>query len=150
MALPASYTEQTIAQYMHNTLGQTATLLGWADPAGGVVSPYDEAVNDALLLYGVSNISTATDIAKLRAAARLAIWRRVVDWSYGFFDFATDGQRFDLGELRELALKRLAKAEQEAAGEGIDVGNAPPVQMASIFYSNDPYIVVDDDERALP
>lgn len=147
MALPAGYSELTLAQYMHGSLGATAALLGWDEPDESVTAPYDEAVNDALLLYGVSDIDQATEIKKIRIAARLAIWQRVLDWSYSLNDFSTDGDSFKFSGIKDAAMKRVKALEQEAAGVGITTGAAPTLRIYDMVYPDDPYIVLSDEER---
>ena len=51
MAVPTSYTEHTLAEYMHDELGKVATLLGYAVGVADAGS-YAEAVIEAQITFG--------------------------------------------------------------------------------------------------
>lgn len=147
MALPASYTEITIGQYMHTLLGGVATVLGWTEPNSGSLEQYSEPINDTLIMVGVDDIADATDIEKLRAAARLAVWDKVVDETATYYPFATDQQRFDRDVIHQQALGRLKEARIQAFKHGINY----EVGVTPITYRHDPYnAAIPDDERTLP
>ena len=62
---------------MEDQIGDVASDLEWT-VAGG---DYDEALNEALLVYGTSDISTISgsdNIRKIRAVARREVWRVVM------------------------------------------------------------------------
>ena len=86
MSVPTIYDSDTLAAAMHAWLGGTAASLRWSVAAGS----YTDAITDALLLYGVSTLEEATNIGKVRALARVAVWEAAaaavasrVDWSRG-------------------------------------------------------------------
>lgn len=137
MAFPHSYDEGELASYMHAVIGKTAGVLGWTAPES-----YREAVNDALLAYGVTDIAEATDITRLRACARLAVWQAVADDTAAFYTFATDQQRFERRQVHEHANAMLTRARVTAMRHGIGLTiEADPIERI------DPYTVVPDSER---
>ena len=74
MPLPTSYSETELKDYMHATLAETASVMGWSVGAGS----YDEAINETLFANGVDDSAAITgweDIRKLRFLARVEAWR---------------------------------------------------------------------------
>lgn len=130
MALPASYTETTLAAYMHAALGQIAAALSYAN----TLAEYQEAVNDALELYGVSDVAQATDISKLRACARLCAWTKAA--SGVAYDFSADGASFSRSQIMAQIQAQLAEAGLSAA-QYVDVAGLT-VEAQAVTYS-DPY-----------
>jgi hypothetical protein len=144
MAAPTVYTEKTLADFMQATLADLATTLGWTTTP----DDYQEAVNEALLTYGTSAISTitgTTNIRKLRAIARVQVWRQVVAAVAGDYDFEADGAKFDRSQVQEMARQALALAEVDAmaygALDGYEVG------VDTVVNIHDPYRYVEDDDR---
>lgn len=109
MAIPTSYSEETLKAFMLAALSNLGAALGLT------ASSFNEAVNDALLAYGVTDIAQATDIAKLRALARVAAWQVAVSAAAGDYDFSADGGNYRRSQLHEQARKGLAAAEADAA-----------------------------------
>ena len=64
MAAPTSYTEETLATFMHTKLGKIASALGYA-----AASSYSEEVSDTLLAYGTDDISTISGPANITPTA---------------------------------------------------------------------------------
>lgn len=148
MAYPASYTEQSLAEYMHATLGAMATRLGWTVDDGD----YTEAVNEAVAAYGtddISGISGRDNLRKLRALARREVWRLVVQSLAAYYEFSTDGQSFKPNQMSEQASKSLAQAEDDCAALGIDNG-AYNVTIDSVIYPHDPFSYYPDSVRTRP
>lgn len=148
MALPTSYTEKTLADYMDARLGPVADALAWTV---GVADPgsYAEMVNEALTAYGVSDVTTITglaNLAKLRALAEVALWRAVVFQTAGDFDFSADGGSYSRSQIHAQAKEALALAEQRA------VTYAPEyvVGVDAVRLVHDPYTYLPDEERDLP
>jgi len=142
MALPTSYTETTFADYLHGILSHTANALGWS-VAGG---DYAEIVNDALLIAGVSDITTvagAGPMRLLRIAGQIALWQAVVAAFVGDYDFEADGGRYDRDQLFQHAKAMLAMARGQGVVAGLDVdgdgGTAWEVQGGTVGYAGDPY-----------
>lgn len=131
MPVPTAYTEDTLAAFMHSTLRDVATALGWSVAAGD----YDEAVTDTLIAYDENDIADATDIQKLRALARVAVWQSVVDATTGDYDFSADGGNYSRSQLHAQAVARLAQAQQQASAYIDDL----VVGTATITHHNDPW-----------
>lgn len=86
MALPAFYTEPTLAEFMRSTLKQVAKDLDWTDDES-----FAEPINDVLLAYGegVIDLSQCPDIQRLRALARIAAWKAAEEATVGDYDTAS-------------------------------------------------------------
>lgn len=109
MPIPAAYTEDQLALYMHRALGQVADVLG-LNP----VSDYGDAVIDTLLAYGAQNISQATDMAKLRTLARREAWRLANDAAATRYDVNIDGAQMARSQLHTQIAAGLSRAETDA------------------------------------
>ena len=145
MTTPTSYTEATLAAYMHATLGDVASALGWA---AGTAS-YGEAVNETLIAYGAADIATVSGtegIAKLRALARVESWRQVASYTAGAFDFSADGATYNRSQIHAQAVKALALAEADAMRYG---AYGYEVVIQNVRDMHDPYAYIDDDDRVL-
>jgi hypothetical protein len=120
MPLPTTYSEATFADYLASQIQRVASMLGW--DAGSV--EVLEAVNDALLQYGttdISTVSTPPDMDGLRALGRRAIWRAVVQATAGNYSFTDVAQqKFDRQQInaQALAMLKIADADCQAAGVG--------------------------------
>lgn len=132
MPVPASYTENALAYFIVVELSEVATSLGW-DAASFQVR---EAVTDALLAYGVSDIASATDVQKLRAFARVMGWRAAVQALSARYDFSTGNHRFSRSQQAKAAESALAVAEREARPYGLP---GYEVKVYGVSYSEDPY-----------
>ena len=139
MTLPTTYTEGTLATYMHTTLGAVATSLGFIDPAS-----YTEAVYEAIFAYGVDSIASITgrdNLRRLRGLARVQVWQLVANVTAGDFDFKADDASFSRSQVHKMALENIAQAKAEAL-------NSDPnyqVGVGAISWTNDPYAYRDDD-----
>src|SRR5512138_337717 len=116
MPIPASYTEKTLAEYMHAMLGKTAKALDLhfgPNDAGD----YVEAVNDALLAYGTEDIGAISgirNIKKLRSLALVCAWQYVMNNFTALYDFSADGAKYDRSQMVANARKSLELAEAAA------------------------------------
>lgn len=150
MTIPTSYTEKTLAEYMHVSLGKTAKVLDLHfDPNGP--GDYAEAVNDTLLAYGAEEINTITGleaIKKLRILAVASAWQYVVNNFVALYDFSADGGSYKRNQLFESAKKMLeAAAGVVTANYGGSSTNR--VRIRKIDPIHDPYTVRDRTERPL-
>lgn len=147
MSIPASYTEKTLAEYMHVMLGKVAKALDLHfDPNGP--GDYAEAVNDTLLAYGAEDIATITgtnNIQKLRALARVAAWQHVVTNFAALYDFSADGASYNRNQLFKNAQEALKLAERAA----VVYGSNYVARVRKVDHVHDPYAVRDIDERSL-
>mgnify|MGYP001293366896 CR=1 FL=1 len=116
MALPTTYTEFALASYMLATLGEVASVLGMDELTAS------EAVNDALLAYGVGDIAQATDIPRLRSAARVAAWRMALARASGLYQFSADGASYQRQQIVEHIRAMLEREEADAAALGLGMG----------------------------
>lgn len=145
MPVPTAYTENTLAVFMHETLGEIAELIGWV-ATGASVGSYGLMIENALVAYGVSDISLATDIAKLRAAAKLAAWSGALTSLSTRYDFSSEQQSFKRSQMAEIAKVQLARAESESAGVGVLPGWS--VEASSLTFALDPYTPATGEEVA--
>ena len=118
MALPAAYTDESFAAFLHAALRGTATALGWSVAGGS----YGEVANDALLLIGAGDVTAVPDIALLRAAGKLALWEAVATEVAGDYSFSADGGQFSRGQVHDHAVTMLAKAR--AAFDALNPANS--------------------------
>lgn len=139
MPIPTSYTEYTLSEYMLACLGVVAQVLDYTSGS------FDEAVNDVLIAYGVTDISQATDIKKLRGLAKVAAWQKANDDLVAYYDYQADGGRFDRSQMQAMAAKSLEKAQAEA------IAYDPNYQVRIVRQRpvNDPYRYVHEEERTL-
>jgi len=117
MALPTSYSDASLAEFMATVLGSAADPLAWTVASG----MYDEPVIDAIILYGggITAVSQATDIPKLRTVARYAVWRAVADATSGLVDITTDQDSFKLSQISTQAAEALVRSTAELQQLGV-------------------------------
>jgi hypothetical protein len=116
MTVPASYTEKTLAVYMQTQLGKVATVLALTAGASSA-GDFEEAVNDTLLAYGTTDISTisgVSNIQKLRVLAKMTAWQFVVNNFAALYDFSADGGSYHRSQLFEQSKQALKMAETAA------------------------------------
>jgi len=126
---------------MHAELGEVADLIGW-NPG---VQDYSIAVENALVAYGVTTVDQATDIAKLRAAAKVAAWGAAVTSLLTRYDFGSEQQSFRRSQMVATAKTQLARAESEAAAQGVMPGYS--VEAGRIVSYYDPYTPATMDDE---
>lgn len=142
MPLPTAYTDTTLATYLHSLAPDLLTSLGWSVAGGS----YAEIINDTLLAYGVADLSQATNIGKLRAVARYALWTAVLDALAGNrFDFSADGSQFSRSQIYTQARQQQMLAKAEAARYG-GIGSA--FAMYNVTRAHDPYLAHDYSTEA--
>jgi hypothetical protein len=137
MALPTTYTEFALASYMLATLGEVAGMLSVGE------LELSEAVNDALLAYGASNIAQATDIPRLRMAARVAAWRTALAHASTLYQFSADGATYNRQQMVEHIRAMLQLEESNAAAMGVGTGGVWATTLT--LRMDDPYRVAVDD-----
>jgi hypothetical protein len=144
VALPTSYTEATLKAYLHAEIYDVAGALGWSVSGGS----YDEAVNDALYLAGLSSIESATSavaVYQLRKLGLLAVWRRVVAAVAADYNFSADGSSFSRSQVFDQAKQCVRTLEHETASYRADnVVNVRPID-----YVHNPYQERTIEDRAL-
>lgn len=132
MSIPVSYTTDQLAAYMHGVIGpNVAAILGWTAPGS-----YTEIVTDAVLSYGVDDISKADDMLKLRSIARMEVWRAVRDQTSAHYDLTMpDGIRAERNQINSQAQTAYLEARKDAMRHG--AGYA--VAVSDIRHSDDPF-----------
>ncbi len=138
MALPSSYIESTLRDYMFAVTGSVASALGWT------AVNFTEAVNDVLFAYGVTDIADAADIAKLRALAKVEAWRAVADATVADYQFSADGGSYSRQQMHQQAVAAWQRAEAEAVAHDYVERVAPTIAMGSMKH-RDPYLSELDD-----
>jgi hypothetical protein len=135
MSIPVTYTETTLAEYMHAELGKMAQVLGYGAPS---LTPgdYQEQVNEVALELGISDMETAHDIRKVRALARREAWKKALNDLTSKYDFSSDGSSYSRSQMTEQAQASFERAEHDCMSLGLS-GNT--VYMDSMTYRNDPY-----------
>jgi hypothetical protein len=144
VAIPASYTELSLAEYMVTVTRNVAAALGWTS------DDFLEAVNDTLTAYGESAIDDATDVTKLRTLAKVEAWRAVVDGTAADIEFTADGSSFKRNQMHAHAVAAMERAESAATAAGYGDTYAPAITLGTIYHSSDPYLtdesLYEDDE----
>ncbi len=135
MPIPDHYSETDLKVWLHGTLGSLADLLNWTVEDAS----YDQAIVDTLLLYGISDIADATDIAKLQALARVALFRNAELAAAGLVDHSVLGDSIRLSQALTSIRKILDVAERQATSYGLV--SASTVVVTGIEYVDDPYLL---------
>lgn len=149
MPAPAAYTESGLAQFMLGELQHVGRGLGWVTQAQ--IQP---AIDEALLDLGVTDVATVTGadaIRRLRAVARVHVWRLAAQATAGDFDFQADGGRYDRSQVHKHCVDMVKRAEADAERIGAGVGaDQYRVGVDTVNNIHDPYVMLDDDEAVLP
>lgn len=144
MAAPTSYTERQLAEFMYGSLGAVAGVLKMRFHSDGP-GDFAEPVNDALISYGTDNIASITgtdNIARLRAIARVSIWRYVIMNLAALYDVSVDGGTYNRSQIQKQAEKALEMAEVAAYPYSLTYA----ARVISLDHVNDPYQVRPEDE----
>jgi hypothetical protein len=144
MAIPSSYTEAELQDYMVEITAAIASVIGLT--AGN----FYQAVNETLLSYGVDDIADATDIRKLQALARVEAWRYVADSTVAEYDVSRDSGETQVwdkrSQLHTQSVKRLeaARADAERQGYIADDATYNTVAFGTLTYSDD-YVITEEE-----
>ncbi len=118
MAIPTSYTEEGLMNFMHESLEGVGDVLGFDPPHG-----YDNAFYEVMLVYGVSDVTAVSgsrNIRKLRAIARVEAWRKVMSATTGDYDFKReDGATYSRSQIHAQAEKMFKQSLKEARELGV-------------------------------
>lgn len=129
--IPVSYSEETLAAYMLAVLADVGSVLGFDG------DEFDEAINDTLLAYGEDDIADATDIAKLRALARVEAWKLALIAAAARYDVSDGTQSLKRSQILSQIKSALAVAVDDASAYTGDDSNV--VGRATVVYADDPY-----------
>jgi hypothetical protein len=111
MSVPDVYTESALANFMrYGILRKTADVLGWL-----VQADYQEAIDQTLLDYGVSDISDALNIPKLRSLARMNAWKAVMEANVPAYQATADGATFHRDQIYDHARQQYMAAVSDAS-----------------------------------
>lgn len=144
MPVPTVYTENAFALYLADMLDSLADVLGW----DGQDPHVREAVTDAVLEYGASDIATITtgpNLLKLRALGRRAIWRVVAQATAGDYKVVDNGQTLERQMVNDQAHKMLSVADADCRALGVAPGYS--VSILHMKHPDDPYQIIPDEER---
>jgi sulfite reductase alpha subunit-like flavoprotein len=144
MAVPTAYTTTSLAVYLKYVPGDIIDVLGWNTDSPQV----QEAVNDALLEYGVTDAATITgidELRRLRALGRRAIWRAIVQATANWYSITDNGQKLERQQVHAQALTAYEQADNDCRAAGADPALA--VNVIHVQRVRDPYAVIPDAER---
>lgn len=149
MPVPAAFTEVTLADWLHDQLGQAADALGLS-PGGDTDGrgSYRPAVWATVWAYGdgIAAVEQATDLPRLLALARREAWRLAAGRATGEYDFRAGDVSETRSQLRRHIEAQLAAAEADAAPYDAAAG----LSVAAVVRPHDPYAFVPAAERVLP
>jgi predicted xylose isomerase-like sugar epimerase len=114
---------------MVSSLGALATVLG-IDATSMV-----EAANDVTLACGVDDIADATDVAQVRALAKVAALRVAQTTAAGMYDFEADGGSYKRSQVMAQIASMLSAAESAAMQYDANYS----VEVGTVTYTADPY-----------
>lgn len=134
------YTEALLTRFMERALGDLKDEVGFTDDTF-----YLDAIEDTCLAYGVSDVVDATDVKKLRALARVCLWRDVLFKLTAMYDYSEEEEAAKRSQLYRQAESSLRVAERLAA----PYDPLRSVQMGRIIWKSDPYQYLPDDKRTI-
>lgn len=139
MAVPALYSETSLAQYMLNILEpEVYTCFDWG------IDSFTEEINDTLLSYGADDVADMTDIKRCRILATFFAWRKAYRASSKFInnsverDFRSQSQIWD-------HIKEAYGEAKAAADPHLGDLNGYAIQMGTMIWAYDPYTPVEVD-----
>lgn len=148
MPAPTAYTEDALAAYMLQELGDVGDDLGIS--TGGLAEP----VNDVLLDYGTDDISTITGVKNihgLRALAAVHAWRVAFKNATARYDMADGTQNLKRSQVLAGIAKQLLMAESVACTLGYGpAGSGLKITVERVNYVQDPYLPIDESPTGLP
>lgn len=116
MTVPVLDTVEALQAFMLGTLGKTGTVLNLS------AESFENAAVDAVILYGVPDLSLATDMPKLRACARYQAWKRAWAEAASDFDFSADGRSYKRSQRFGHIDRMLGEALEDLATHGVSTG----------------------------
>ena len=144
MAIPSSYTDTTLAQYMLSALEGVGGLFEWN------TASFAEQINDVLIACSATSVSAVTDVTKLRTLAAYYAWRKAlhagsVRWIDNSVSTMTGGtDRRNQQQIWEHVQQAYRESEMAASAylpansaAGAMSGNVATVSR--VTYVNDPY-----------
>lgn len=126
--------EADLALFCQGQLHRLSKIIEWDS-----MVDYVDVVDDTLIAYGVSDISEATDIAKLRALARVEVWQAAVAALVPDVDYTDPDGSNSMAQLQNNALVALKQAERRADQMGYRARPAPVLGIVRVTRSGDPF-----------
>jgi len=152
VAIPTSYTQTTLATFLHDELGSTLTgILDWS--VAGL--DYDEPIYDALFFCDETDIAeftTVAEIVKLRLFARLYTWKKAkgqLTIKYAVSEQGKNLQRDQIFDHIDNVLKDLlADASHYPLPDSFIAQQGAAVTVGQVVFPDDPWDPDDDSEYA--
>jgi len=149
MAAPTSYTEYTLANYMHTLIAnddlvnELVTTLKWNVTNGS----YNEAINETLLVLEVDDIASISGrdaIRQLRAVARMELWRLVVQRTVPAYQVSDGVATTSRNQIWEHAKAMLEMATADVVAMGVGINDSNSVGKTVVRHTADFYRYVED------
>lgn len=114
MPVPSSYTESSLMAFMRDdVLRVTGRQLGLTNDAD-----YRDALTEVTIGLGVSDITQATDIARVRALARREAWRTAMQQAAGEHHAENEGKAHDRQQIYDHCVAMFNQASLEVSALG--------------------------------
>lgn len=132
MPPPSSYTDNTLAAYMRDAVLQsTARVLGLT-----MLDSFAEAVNNAVLACGQTDITACTDIPVLRAWAAVAAWEVAQAQAAGDYAYSADGASWQRQQVFDHINTMLDRARAAAVLIAESGGGTSADTLGSVALNN--------------
>jgi len=133
MAVPALYSETSLAQYMLNVLEpEVYTCFDWG------IASFTEEINDTLLSYGADDVADMTDIKRCRILATFFAWRKAYRASSKFINNSVERDFRSQSQIWEHIKEAYGEAKAAADPHLGDL-NGYAIQVGTITWAYDPY-----------
>lgn len=137
MAVPARYSETSLAQYMLNVLEpEVYTCFDWG------IDSFSEEITDTLLAYGVEAMASMTDIKKVRMLATYFAWRKAYRASSKYVNNSVERDFRSQSQIWEHIKEQFGEAKSAAEPHLGDYGSYA-IQMGTMAWAYDPYTPVE-------
>ena len=139
MAVPALYSETSLAQYMLNVLEpEVYTCFNWG------IDSFTEEINDTLLSYGADDVAGMTDIKRCRILATFFAWRKAYRASSKFINNSVERDFRSQSQIWEHIKEAYGEAKVAADPHLGDL-NGYAIQTGTMIWAYDPYTPVEVD-----
>jgi hypothetical protein len=147
MALPERYTEESLAEFMHQEVRDLAGAVNWSTANNS----YTEVINDVLLALdatALDGFTGAEDLTTLRAVARREVWRAILKPLAARYNFRSNLQDFQRKQMYDAAALEYQKAVATCEALGIETPGLSQQNavLIPVVHIQDPYgpIPMDD------
>jgi hypothetical protein len=133
MAIPARYTEATLAQYMLSVLEpEVYTCFDWN------TGSFTEEVIDTMLAYGAETVVSMTDIQRVRLLATYFAWRKAYRASSKFINNSVDRDFRSQSQIWE-HIKEQYEEAKATADPHLGEYSGYAIQVGTMTWAYDPY-----------